>query len=184
MTNKATSPPPTIDIEALGFDAGAHLLVKHALAGLPLGEVLRVTGHAPAWQVQLADWCRGQGHGLHWDDDTQPLDMRRWAQLRRGHAQAGRWRGATATGASDPRHPDAVRAEASPAWGLAARGARVEAGSPEFEFRLRDKQELWTDSAAELYAQAVDAQWNPDTAIDWDDAPEPHRRSRTPSSRS
>jgi hypothetical protein len=47
----------------------------------------------------------------------------------------------------------------------------VEAGAPAFHFRLSDKLQVWTDSAADLYAQAVTAQWNADTDIDWDDAP-------------
>ncbi|KAA9153927.1 ferritin-like domain-containing protein, partial [Delftia sp. BR1] len=38
---------PVIDLQGLGFDAGAHLLVKHALAALPVGGQLRVTGSAP-----------------------------------------------------------------------------------------------------------------------------------------
>ncbi|QBK04167.1 ferritin-like domain-containing protein [Hylemonella gracilis] len=166
MTNKAASPPPTIDIEALGFDAGAHLLVKHALATVPEGGALRVAGRSPGWQVQLSDWCRGQGHALAWEDETRTL-----ACVTRGSAQSGRWRGAADTGRSDPRAPDAVATQASPGWGLAARGARVEAGSPDFEFRLREKRDAWTDSAADLYAQAVAAQWNADTAIDWHETP-------------
>ncbi|WP_234641475.1 hypothetical protein [Delftia tsuruhatensis] len=90
----------------------------------------------------------------------------------RGGAQAGRWRGAADTGRSDPRDgADAVAAQARPFWGLAARGARVEAGAPAFQFRLSDKLHVWTDSAADLYAQAVAAQWNADTDIDWNDAP-------------
>jgi TusA-related sulfurtransferase len=176
MTDKAASPPPTINIEALGFDAGAHLLVKHALAALPQGGTLRVKGRAPSWQVQLADWCRSQGHALAWEEEEEEdgsLGTRRLARVTRGGVQVGRWRGAASTGASDPRARDAVAAHADSAWGLAARGARVEAGSPDFAFRLSDKQAFWTDSAAELYAQAVAAQWNPDTAIDWDDAPMP-----------
>ncbi|XAH25850.1 ferritin-like domain-containing protein [Xylophilus sp. GW821-FHT01B05] len=159
MTTKAASPNPLIDIEALGFDAGAHLLVKHALAALAPGDVLRVAGRAPGWQVQLADWCRSQGHALQWVDSR--------AQVLRGGAQAGRWRGAADTGHSDPHADGAVAEQAAPGWGLAARGARVEAGSPPFAFRLDRKQDLWTDGAADLYAQAVAAQWDPDQAIDW-----------------
>ena len=49
----------------------------------------------------------------------------------------------------------------------AARGATVEAGAPDFSFRLDQKHELWADNADELYAQAVAAQWNADQAIDW-----------------
>ncbi|MEJ0004196.1 MAG: ferritin-like domain-containing protein [Pararobbsia sp.] len=163
MTTKAASPPPLIDIEALGFDAGAHLLVKHALAALAPDQPLRVTGAAPGWDVQLEDWCRSQGHSLRWEEGG---GARRVAVLMRG-ARYGRWRDALQAGHSDPLAPDAVAEHASPRWGLAARGAYVEAGSPAFAFRLDHKQEVWTDNAADLYAQAVAAQWDPDRAIDW-----------------
>lgn len=46
----------------------------------------------------------------------------------------------------------------------------MEAGAPEYAFRLNQKHEVWADNAAELYAQAVAAQWNPDQAIDWNAA--------------
>jgi hypothetical protein len=153
----------TTDLQDLGFDAGAHLLVRHTLAGRPTGAEICVTGRAPGWQAQLDAWCRSQGHGLRWQDGL--------AWVRRGGAEAGRWRGAADTGRSDAAAgPAAVADHAQARWGLAARGARVEAGAPAFGFRLSDKQEVWSDSAADLYAQAVAAQWNADTAIDWDDA--------------
>jgi hypothetical protein len=159
----------TTDLQGLGFDAGAHLMVKHALACLPVGGELRVTGSAPGWQAQLSGWCRDQGHGLRWEDGEGAAPA--MAIVVRGGAQAGRWRGAAQTGRSDARAgDDAVAAQAQPFWGL-ARGAQVEAGAPAFHFRLSDKLQVWTDSAADLYAQAVTAQWNADTDIDWDDAP-------------
>ena len=162
---------PVIDLQGLGFDAGAHLLVKHALAALPVGGQLRVTGSAPGWQAQLSGWCSDQGHGLRWEDGVDAAQA--MAIVARGGAQAGRWRGAAQTGRSDARSGDgAVAAQAQPFWGLAARGAQVEAGAPAFHFRLSDKLQVWTDSAADLYAQAVAAQWNADTDIDWNDAPE------------
>ncbi|EZP51548.1 ferritin-like domain-containing protein [Delftia sp. RIT313] len=162
---------PVIDLQGLGFDAGAHLLVKHALAALPVGGQLRVTGSAPGWQAQLSGWCSDQGHGLRWEDGAGAAQS--MAIVARGSAQSGRWRGAAQTGRSDARSGgDAVAAQAQPFWGLAARGAQVEAGAPAFHFRLSDKLQVWTDSAADLYAQAVAAQWNADTDIDWCDAPE------------
>lgn len=162
---------PVIDLQGLGFDAGAHLLVKHALAALPVGGQLRVTGSAPGWQAQLSGWCSDQGHGLRWEDGADAAQA--MAIVARGGAQAGRWRGAAQTGRSDARSGDgAVAAQAQPFWGLAARGAQVEAGAPAFHFRLSDKLQVWTDSASDLYAQAVAAQWNADTDIDWNDAPE------------
>ena len=162
---------PVIDLQGLGFDAGAHLLVKHALAALPVGGQLRVTGSAPGWQAQLSGWCSDQGHGLRWEDGVDAAQA--MAIVARGGAQAGRWRGAAQTGRSDARSGDgAVAAQAQPFWGLAARGAQVEAGAPAFHFRLSDKLQVWTGSASDLYAQAVAAQWNADTDIDWCDAPE------------
>jgi hypothetical protein len=163
MTTKAASPIPLIDIEALGFDSGAHLLVKYGLAALAPGQSLRVIGTAAGWELQLEDWCRSQGHPLHWETRG---DGCRFALVERG-AKYGRWRDALHTGQSDSLSPAAVAEHALPGWGLAARGAQVEAGSPAFAFRLDSKQEVWSDNAADLYAQAVAAQWNPDEAIDW-----------------
>ncbi|WP_322051790.1 ferritin-like domain-containing protein [Paraburkholderia bannensis] len=172
MTSKAASSSPLIDIESLGFDSGAHLLVRHALDALAPGERLRVVGCAPGWDVMLGHWCRAQGHLLQWltDDDGQ-----RVALVCRD-SRYGRWRDAQQTGRSDPRAADAVAPRALSTWGLAARGAQVEAGSPAFAFRLDSKQEVWTDNAGDLYAQAVAAQWNADEAIDWSvefELPEP-----------
>jgi hypothetical protein len=53
-------------------------------------------------------------------------------------------------------------------WGLAARGALVESGSPEFHFALAGKAEVWSPDAVRIYAQAAAAQWDPATAIPWD----------------
>lgn len=173
MTPTAASCPPTIDTETVGFDQGALLAIRHALAALAPGESLRVTGtpasHDPiAWEVHLRGWCRQQGHALTLSraDDGRPL-----ATLTPGPAgadlDATRRHGAQRTGASDPAAADAVAAEAAPGWGLAARGAVVEAGSPAYAFALRRRHELWADTAAELYRQAVAAQWDPATAVDW-----------------
>ncbi|QGZ41049.1 hypothetical protein IP92_03625 [Pseudoduganella flava] len=152
-----------IDIEALGFDAGAHLLVKHALLDVPVGASVHVTGRSPGWDAQLAAWCRAQGHAC----TLSATDSGTVAVVTRGGAAAGRWRDALATGRSAIAAPDAVAAQAQPRWGLAARGATVEAGSPEMYFRLDRKEEVWTPRAADLYAQAAAAQWDPETAIDW-----------------
>jgi hypothetical protein len=151
--------PSIIDIENLGLDAGAHLLIKHGLCGVPVGGEILVTGTAPGWEAQLSAWCRAQGHPLMFTDGK--------AQITRSDIHAGRWRGATQTGHADPQQVGAVHEHALPCYGLAARGATVEAGAPEFSFRLNQKHEIWTDSAADLYAQAVAAQWNPELAIDW-----------------
>lgn len=153
----------TIDIEDLGFDAGAHILIKHGLQGVAKGEELTVIGSGAGWQGELATWCRNQGHGCRMAE----LDGRTLAYVLRGDAQAGRWRGAERTGRADPALDGAVAERAPARWGLAARGATVEAGSPEMHFRLDQKSEVWVSRAADLYAQAAASQWDPATAIDW-----------------
>ncbi|HXU92651.1 MAG TPA: ferritin-like domain-containing protein [Gallionella sp.] len=154
---------PIIDIEDLGLDAGGHLLVKHGLLGVPPGGAINVVGSSAGWEAQLSAWCRNQGHQVSLTEQAGRVV----ARVTRGAAQAGRWRGALHTGHADPSVEGAVVEQPQACWGLAARGATVEAGSPAMHFRLDHKNEIWADSAAELYAQAVAAQWNPDEAIDW-----------------
>jgi hypothetical protein len=60
-----------------------------------------------------------------------------------------------------------VADRAAAGWGLAARGALIEDGGPPLSADLADKQSVWADVAPKLYAQAVAAQWDPATAIDW-----------------
>lgn len=156
---KETSLPPIIDIEQLGFDAGAHLLIKVALHQVPVGGDLHVMGGYPGWAAQVAAWCRSQGHTYRLVDQV--------AIITRGEAMAGRWRGALRAGNANASLEGAVAEHADARWGLAARGATVEAGSPVMHFRLDRKNEIWAENAADLYAQAAAAQWNPATEIDW-----------------
>lgn len=176
MTETGTSSSRVIDIKDLGLDRGAHLLIKKALSDLPVGGKLGVRGDAPGLAVHLRGWCRSQGHEIVWPeavgpvcaDGQTPEEPPLVAWVVRGSAGTGRWRGAEAAGGIDPRQPGAVVERAPARWGLAARGATVEAGGPEFHFRLDSKSELWADNVPRLYLQAAAAQWNPATAIDWD----------------
>ena len=138
-----------VDLDDLGLDEGGHLLIKHALVG---SERVVVHGRAPSLAVDLPAWCRAQGHRCARDD-------RGFAIERSPH---DRWRGAERAGATDQP------AEVAPLrWGLAARGALVEAGAPELELPLAHKRDVWADEAARLYAQAAAAQWDPATAVPW-----------------
>jgi hypothetical protein len=163
MVPMAASSPPTIDIEALGLDQGALLLIRHALAQVSPGGALRVHGCAPGWETHLAAWCRQQGHALRFEPREAASLV---ACVTRGALSEGRWHAAASagSGAAEPA------SEAAPHWGLAARGATVEAGSPPFDFALRRRHELWAATAGELYRQAAAAQWDPETAIAWDAA--------------
>jgi len=161
MTSTAGSPQRTINIEALSFASGAHLLLKRALRELPVGGRLGVQATAPDIAVHLRGWCRAQGHEYVAGDGEYV------AWIVRGPAFDGRWRGAERAGHADAREHDAVQDAPPPSWGFAARGATVEAGSPAFHYPLANKQEVWAENVPKLYAQAAAAQWNPATAINW-----------------
>lgn len=154
--------PVIIDIENLGLDSGAHILIKQGLQGISPGEQICVTANFPGWEAQLSAWCRTQGHRVNLSE----INGCTVAQVTK--SADDRWRGAMQTGCADAAIAGAVANHAHPDWGLAARGATVEASSPAIQFRLDLKIEVWADSAANLYSQAVAAQWNPDVAIDWD----------------
>ena len=154
---------PALDLGDLGLDRGGHLLLKRALAPMAAGAVLEVTGRAPELAVHLRGWCRAQGHRLDWPAAAPA------GRVERGSAPDDRWRGAEAAGAADVGAPGALADRAPARWGLAARGARVEAGAPEFRFPLDSREAVWTDLAPSIYRQAAAAQWDPATAVDWDE---------------
>ncbi len=139
-----------IDLEDLGLDEGGHLLVAHALR---TQECVTVRGTAPSLASDLPAWCRAQGHGIERAGDA-------FAITRSPH---DRWRGAERAGRAD-RASDVAPAR----WGLAARGALVEAGVPDVGLPLAHKRDVWADEAARLYAQAAASQWDPATAVPWD----------------
>jgi hypothetical protein len=143
--------PVIVELGDLALDEGAHLLIKRALATT---DHVEVRGSAPTLGVDLPAWCRAHGHRLN-------------VALLPGvyivHRGPGRWRDAERAGSVDA---PSARAEAR--WGLAARGALVEAGTPALDLPLADRSTVWADEAARLYAQAAAAQWDPATAIPWD----------------
>lgn len=149
-----------LELEDLAFDQGGRVLLKHALRGLPVGDRLEVRGARPELGVHLRAWCRAEGHAF---EAAGPGRYR----LSRGPAEEQRWAGAARAGGVDPGAEGAVRERPPQAWGLAARGARVEAGGPRFRFPLKDKVLVWAEDAPRLYAQAAAAQWDPESAIPW-----------------
>src|SRR5438128_4535281 len=151
------SPPAIIDLEDLGFDRGAHLLIDRALSALPVGGRLEVRGRDPALGIHLRAWARARGH---------PVDQSAAASatLVRGDADRARWHAAERAGGVAPAE---IVARPGPTWGLAARGALVEAGGPALHFDIEEKNLVWADLAPRLYAQAAANQWDPATAVDW-----------------
>ena len=165
------SPPRTIDLEDLGLDRGAHLLLKRALAPLPAGARLEVAGTDGALAVHLRGWCRAHGHRFEAVEAHSPPGRPAGhvvGCILRGTAPEDRWTRSVRAGGADPARPGALAARAPASWGLAARGARVEAGAPDFSFALDERTAVWAGDAARIYRQAAAGQWDPATAVDWD----------------
>ena len=134
--------------------------------------------------MDLRAWCRAEGHRFDW----QPIagDGRGRAVIVNGGAEAGRWADAERVGGGGcRRRRRRRRASAAHVGAGGARAPLIEAGTPEFDFHLVDKVEVWSDDAARIYQQAVAAQWDPETAIPWKRRLQPSpTTSRTPSCRS
>ncbi|MBL8216171.1 MAG: ferritin-like domain-containing protein [Bryobacterales bacterium] len=145
-----------VELGELRFEQGGALLVKRALRK---AFEVTVSGNQPDLVVHLRAWCRAEGHMLRVDSGQ--------CRIIRGPAAEQRWHAAERAGRADSQDPEAVSDRPPQRWGLAGRGALVEAGSPEFHFALGRKQELWTADAARMYAQAAAAQWDPATAVPW-----------------
>jgi hypothetical protein len=148
-----------VDLGDLGLDRGGHILVKRALLAAAGGSSVEVRGSDPNLGVHLETWARAQGLAFEATANG--------ARLRQTSTSLGRLAHAERAGAPDPTQADAVVDRPPARWGLAARGAWVETGDLGFSFALDSKDVVWADRVAELYQQAVAAQWDPGTAIDW-----------------
>lgn len=145
--------PATIDLEDLGLDRGGHLLIERALSEVPVGGELTVNGRDPALGVHLRAWARAQGH-----------TFRDGSVVVRGQVAGLRWSGSERAGGFSP---DETVGRPGATWGVAARGALIEAGGPAVRFDIEEKDLVWADLAPRLYAQAAANQWDPATAVDW-----------------
>jgi hypothetical protein len=153
-----------VDLRDLPFDQGGALLVKRAIRSAGNGQTVFVSGGSADLPIHLRAWCRAEGHTFL-PNGAGPIIVRK------GPAAGLRWSGAERAGGLNP--DSGVIDRPPQRWGLAARGALVESGSPEFAFRLAEKTEVWSTDAARIYAQAAASQWDPATAIPWDSACEP-----------
>ena len=148
-------PKTQVDLEDLTVHGGAPVLLRRALAKLAAGDLLEVRGDSPELAEELAAWCRKEGH-RYLGKDKGPNAYR----IERGAGLAP----LMASGSG-------IAEVADPQWGLAPRGARIEAGGPEFAFTLRQKREVWAQELWSIYKQAVGNQWSAARDIPWDNLP-------------
>ena len=153
-----------VNLGKLRFDEGAHLLVKRGIDRAEPGEDVLVRGEARDLELQLQVWGRSAGHKTWRDGDSGGI------YLRRGAAHTGRWQGAEQAGHPNPRVPGGVSERPPTAMGTGRPGRdRRGPEPPDFSFPLDDKHEVWANEAARLYASAVASQWDPNTAVPWDE---------------
>jgi hypothetical protein len=131
--------------------------VDHALLGLAPGDRLTVVGNDPHLAVHLMAWARARGHRVETGDALVVV---------KGRASSQRWQDADRAGGPGV---DGIVARAPASWGLAARGALVESGGPPLAVDLAERDVVWADAAPRLYAQATASQWDPATAVTWDE---------------
>jgi hypothetical protein len=148
-------PKAQVDLEDLTLYEGAAVLLRHALAKLAEGELLEVHGDSSEMADVLDAWCRKEGHRYLGAGNGPSTHI-----VSRGPGPA----------------PLIVQSReiaevADPSWGLAPRGARIEAGGPEFGFTLRRKREVWANELASIYKQATANQWSAARDIPWDQLP-------------
>jgi hypothetical protein len=117
--------------------APALALIRPALARLEPGGILAVLSTHPTLHEDLRDWCRLERHTL----------------LDGGLVQRG------SHGALRPL-PLEPPERAESRTGFAPRGARVEPGGPDWPFSLNERVRVSPPETAQLYQQAVEAQWN------------------------
>jgi hypothetical protein len=145
-------PKAQVDLEDLALYEGAPVLLRRALGPLAAGDVLEVRGDSRELAEELAAWCRKEGHRYLRDG--------RGPNIHRIERGAG-----LAPLAASGRE---IAEVADQRWGLAPRGARIEAGGPEFAFTLRQKRDIWAQELACIYKQAVGNQWSAARDIPWD----------------
>ncbi|MBO0808233.1 MAG: ferritin-like domain-containing protein, partial [Actinobacteria bacterium] len=152
------SAPATINLDGLGLESGGYLLLQRALRDLPPGGRVAVRGRDPALRTHLAAWSRAKGHRVE-TAGTMPVVVK-------GTADTARWSRAERAG-----HPGPAGAvsHADVRWGLAPRGALVEEGGPPLTVDLVERDLVWTDAARQLYVNGTARQWDPGTAVNWDD---------------
>ncbi len=158
----------TLAIEAgdLPLGGGLLALVRPALLLLEPGGILAVRSSAASVVQDLPSWCRVERHRYLGYEDGRHL-------IERG--SLGAPRGAREWGyrLKKPSAAEVVRAVPMPDTanadtGFAPRGARVEPGGPRYPFDLLERDRVAPPEVAQLYDQAVAAQWDVGRDIPWD----------------
>ena len=157
-----------IDAGALPLGGGLLALVRPALLLLQPGGVLAVRSSAASVTHDLPSWCRVERHPYLGYEDGQHLIQRGSLGVPRGDREVGMRviRDGKALAADVLRAapmPDTANTDT----GFAPRGARVEPGGPRYPFDLLSRDRVAPPEVAQLYDQAVAAQWDATRDVPW-----------------
>ncbi len=168
-----------IDGGDLPLGGGLLALLRPALDLAEPGGVVALLSTSAAAAQDLPSWCRVEHH--RYLGCERGADGRDRHLIERGTLAVPR--GAREQGMRLPRRggrllaADVVAAapmpdRADPGTGFAPRGARVEPGGPVYPFTLTERDRIAPPEVAQLYDQAVGAQWDATRDIAWDEIAE------------
>jgi TusA-related sulfurtransferase len=149
-----------VDGGDLPLGGGLLALVRPALTLLEPDGVLAILSRSSSVAEDLASWCRAERHeylGAEAADDGATRHL-----VRRGRFSVQR--SAEPFAAGLPERADA-------ATGFAPHGSVVEPGGPRYPFDLVERDRVTAPEVAELYEQAVAAQWSAARDIPWSTIP-------------
>ena len=163
-----------VDGGELPLGGGLLALVRPALDVLEPDGILAVLSRSRSVREDLAAWCRSERH--EYLGVTQLSDGIDRHLIGRGKFSVPLPPGNNRLGFAEREEPPNVGrviAEpplptiADPFTGFAPRGARVEPGGPAYPFTLNQREFVAPPEVAQLYDQAVAAQWDASRDIPW-----------------
>lgn len=160
-----------IDGGGLALGGGLLALVRPALDLLEPGGVLAVVSSARGLQDDLDRWCRVEHHRYLGHEEGRHLIARGSLGVPRGVREDGMRlpvRDGRLT-AAEMLSAVPMPERADPTTGFAPRGARVEPGGPPYPFTLLERDRVAPPDVAQLYDQAVAAQWDGTRDLPWGD---------------
>jgi TusA-related sulfurtransferase len=172
MTSKAAA--VAIEGGDLALGEGLLALLRPALERVEPGGVVAVLSSNPRLGEDLASWCRMERHPYLGGEAVAEGRFRHLVE--RGGFSAPQ--GAREEGEPLPLEGGRLTARAvlarvpfperaDPATGFAPRGAQVEPGGPPYPVSLLERDRVAPPEVAELYDQAVAAQWDASKDIPW-----------------
>jgi TusA-related sulfurtransferase len=147
-----------VDGGDLALGGGLLALVRPALTLLEAEGVLAILSRSGSASEDLASWCRAERHEYLGAEDAGDGTTRHLVKRGRFAVQRA-------------ESSDALPERADATTGFAPHGSVVEAGGPRYPFDLLERDRVAPPEVAELYEQAVAAQWSAARDIPWSTIP-------------